>query len=136
MPITDSRVRAGELILDGDSYATQPTNVRITPSHDSDGDRIEVLDGSEIQPTYRRRNTLNLEAIQDFDNTAGLIALSWDQDMNTVEFSWTPDPVGPTYSGDVMVMAIEVGGVVGERLTTTAEWEIIGAVTVTPYVAP
>jgi hypothetical protein len=35
-----------------------------------------------------------------------------------------------------MVMAIEVGGVVGERLTTTAEWEIIGGVTVTPYAGP
>jgi hypothetical protein len=86
MTITDSRVRAGELTLDGDSYATQPTNVRITPSHDSDGDRIEVLDGSEIQPTYRRRNTLNIEAIQDFDNDAGLIALSWDQDMPPSRF--------------------------------------------------
>lgn len=134
MPITDSRVREGVLTLDGDSYATQATNVRITPSHEEQGARIEVLDGSEILPALKRRNTLAIEAIQDFDDADGLIAFSWNTDTTEQAFSWTPGPNSPTYSGNVQVLAIEVGGTVGERLTTTAEWEIVGDVTVTPAV--
>lgn len=132
MTIIDSRVRDGILTLDGVSYATQATNVRITPSHEEQGARLEVLDGSEIMPALRRRNTLALEAIQDFDDAAGLIAFSWTTDTTEQTFSWTPGPTAPTYSGSVQVLAIEVGGAVGERLTTTAEWEVVGDVTVTP----
>jgi len=132
MTIIDSRVRDGVLTLDGVSYATQATNVRITPSHEEQGARLEVLDGSEIMPALRRRNTLALEAIQDFDDAEGLIAFSWTTDTTEQPFSWTPGPSAPTYSGSVQVLAIEVGGQVGERLTTTAEWEVVGDVTVTP----
>jgi len=132
MTIIDSRVRDGVLTLDGVSYATQATNVRITPSHEEQGARLEVLDGSEIMPALRRRNTLALEAIQDFDDAEGLIAFSWTTDTTEQTFSWTPGPSAPTYSGSVQVLAIEVGGQVGERLTTTAEWEVVGDVTVTP----
>jgi hypothetical protein len=134
MPITDSRVREGVLTLDGTSFATQATNVRITPSHEEQGARIEVLDGSEILPALKRRNTLAIEAIQDFTDADGLIAFSWSTDTTEQTFSWTPGPDAPTYSGSVQVLAIEVGGTVGERLTTTAEWEIVGDVTVTPAV--
>ena len=133
MTITDSRLRQGTLTLDGDSYATQATNVRLIPDYVDEGDALETLDGSEIGSSKKRKNTLAIEAVQDFDDAAGFQAFTWDNDLTEVAFSWTPGPTAPTYSGTVQVLAVEVGGDVGPRLTTSAEWEVVGQVTVTPY---
>jgi hypothetical protein len=133
VPITDSRLRSGTLTLDGDSYATQATNVRIIPDYQDEGDAIETLDGSEIGSSKKRKNTLAIEAIQDFDDAAGFQAFTWNNDLLEVAFTWQPGPESPTYDGTVQVLAVEVGGDVGPRLTTSAEWEVVGPVTVTPY---
>jgi hypothetical protein len=132
MPIIDSRVRSGTLTLDETSFATQATNVTLTPTHEDDGAAVEVLDGSELPAAKKRRNTLAIDAVQDFDDPDGFIAFTWTNDITDVAFSWTPGPESPTYSGTVQILALEVGGDVGSRLTTSASWEVVGDVVVTP----
>ena len=130
MPATDSRVRKGSLTVDGDVFSCQPTAVSIVPEQpDGDDDTQEVLCGDILSGSGEGGGgltaTLNITAIQDFTNTAGLIAKSWESNGIVVPFEWnpTPDPLN-NWTGEVKVAALTVGGEVGERLDTEAEWTI------------
>ena len=56
--------------------------------------------------------------------------------METVPFSWQPNPEAPTWAGDCIVLALEEGGDVASRLTTDWEFDVVGRPTRTPYAAP
>lgn len=134
---TDSRVRAGTLTIGTKSWETQASNVRITPAHDEDGDALELLDGTELPAAKKRTDVLGIITVQDFDDPQGFVAYTWTNDLQVVAFTWKPSgATGPTYAGQVEVLACEVGGDVGVRLTTECEWAIVGAVTVTPATPP
>lgn len=139
MSATDSRLKEGTLTLGTEPallvVSCQASNVRITPSHDEDGDPLEVLCGDVLPAPKKRTDTLSITAVQDFTDPAGFIAYTWQNDLAVVDFTWTPNADGPTYTGTVEVLALEVGGDVGTRLTTDAEWPVVGAVAVT-YAAP
>lgn len=129
MPIKESKLKAGTLTLGGVEFAVQMTNVRVTPTHDEDGDPIETLSGDSLAADTVRGNQLNLTAIQDWEDVAGFVNYTWENDLDTVAFSWAPrGATGPTYSGNVEVRAVEVGGDVNKRLTTDAEWTCEGPV--------
>lgn len=129
MPITESKLKAGTLTLGGVDFAAQATNVRVTPTHDEDGDAVETLDGSALTPDVTRGNTLALTAIQDWEDVDGFVNYTWENDLETVAFSWKPKgAAGPTYAGNVEVRAVEVGGDVNKRTTTDAEWTCEGPV--------
>lgn len=135
MAATDSRHRSGTLTL-GDApavaFACQATNVRITPTHEEDGDRTEVLCGDVLPPVKSRTDVLAIVAVQDFTDPDGFIAYTWTNDLAQVPFTWAPaGAAGPTYAGTVEVLAVEVGGDVGVRLTTETEWNVVGPVDVT-----
>lgn len=139
MPPKESKIKSGSLIFDPSGvpadFSCQPTNVRVTPSHETDGDALEVLCGDELAPDLKRTDTLALTSLQDFDDPAGLQRFSWDNDGEAVEFEWKPQGVtGPTFAGTVSVRAVEVGGDVNKRLTVDVEWPCIGLVTWTPAV--
>ena len=129
MPITESRLKTGTLTIDGQAFATQATNVRLVPSTDEEGDQLEVLSGDTILPTEVTTWALVMTAVQDFDDPAGLVALSWGSAGDVVPFTWRPNAAGVTYTGSVKVRPLEVGGDVNARLTTDAEWPCQGAPT-------
>ena len=140
MPVTESRIKTGTLTFTvGGSpvdFSCQPTNVRITPAHDSDGDPLETLCGDVLGAEDTRTDTLNITAIQDFDDPDGFQAFSWDEDRTTVPFVWQPrGSTGPSYAGQVTVRALEIGGDVNKRLTVDASWPIGGPV-VPPFPSP
>ena len=124
--ITDSRVRRGTLTIDGISFATQPTNVKLSPDFVEDGDRVEVLSGDVIEPDETTTWALNITAIQDFDDPAGFIAFALDNNGEVVPFVWKPNDVAGSvsYSGTVKVRAVEIGGDVASRNTSDAEWAV------------
>ncbi len=127
--ITESKIKSGTLTLGGVDFAAQATNVKVTPTHDEDGDPVETLSGDQLTPDVTRGNTLALTAIQDFDDVAGFVNYTWANDLETVAFVWRPKGVtGPSYAGNVEVRAVEVGGDVNKRITTEAEWTCEGAV--------
>jgi hypothetical protein len=110
--------------------------VRITPTHDEDGDATETLCGDVLPPVKQRSDVLAIAAVQDFTDPAGFQAFTWQNDLAQLPFTWAPSgDTGPTYSGTVEILAVEIGGDVGTRLTTEAEWNIVGPVAV-GYPAP
>lgn len=124
MPITESKIRRGTLTLDAVPFATQATNVRLVPKTDEVGDTLEVLSGDTISPDEHTAWSLVIEAVQDFDDVAGIVNFSMTNAGDIVAYVWAPNDVANsvTYSGTVKVRPVEVGGDVGDRLTTTLEW--------------
>ena len=140
MTITESRVRKGVLTLGestaSEDFSCQPTNIRVTPTYDDDGDRTETLCGDVLPPGKIASYALAGTAVQDFDDPAGFLTYLWEHQMETVPFTWQPNIEGaPTWAGDVVLVALEEGGDVGVRITTDFEFDIVGTPTRT-YAAP
>jgi hypothetical protein len=128
MPIQEDKLKGGVLTLDAIDFAAQATSVEVEPTHDEDGDPIETLDGSTLAADVTRGDSLKITAIQDFTDVAGFVNFTWQNDLATVPFTWTPVAGGPSYSGNVQVRAVKVGGEVNKRITTEAEWTCEGPV--------
>jgi hypothetical protein len=135
MAITNSKQKNGTLTLGAIAFACQATNVTITPSRSTNGDQIETLCGDVLAPASSRADALKITSVQDFNNPDGFVAYTWLQDGDQVAFSWKPsDNVdSPTFTGTVTIEACEVGGDVNTNLTTSVEWAIVGATTVTGW---
>lgn len=138
MTITDSRLKAGTLTLDEAgspvSFASQATNVRLVPKTDEDGDELEVLSGDTIEPDDVTSWTLNITAVQDFDDAAGFVAYCLANAGTVVAFTWAPNATGVSYEGTCKIRPVEIGGDVNARNTTGAEFPVIGSPT--PTYAP
>lgn len=121
---TVSKLRRGTLTLDATEFATQASNVRLVPDVDEDGDALEVLDGTILEPDETTTWSLQFVAVQDFDDPAGLQAWALTNAGSVVPFVWSPSDVttGVSYAGNVKVRALEIGGDVGSRLDVEAEW--------------
>src|SRR4051812_10755666 len=137
MTITESRLKTGVLTFGATptpvDFSCQPTNVRLTPSYEDDGDDTETLCGDTIPAGKKETWVLAGTSIQDLDDPDGFISYCFTNRMKTVPFSWEPNTTGaPTYSGDVVIVALEIGGDVNTRLTTDFEFDVSGDLTVTP----
>ena len=136
MAITDSRVKNGTLSLGATpvSFECQATNVRIVPDH-SQEDGVETLCGDMSEPSLETAWTLAITAIQDFNDAEGFVNYCWDNNGTTVPFEWLPGAAdaAPTYTGNVQIRAVEVGGDVAVQLTTDAEFPCVGQPTRTDY---
>jgi hypothetical protein len=128
MSVVDSRVRAGVLSLNSVEHSCQPTSVAITPTNTTGNQQVtEVLCGDKIDESTAGGLEANLviTAIQDFTDAQGLVAASWTLNGQTVPFEWqaTNQPADK-WTGKVTVQAMEVGGTVGERITSAISWTI------------
>lgn len=131
MTITESRLKSGSLTLGSNgsttTFACQATNVHLTPTYDDDGDPLETLCGDSIPAGKKESWVLGGTSVQDFDDPQGFLSYCWDNRMTTVPFTWEPNTVGaPTYSGELVVVALEEGGDVNVRLTTDWEFDVSG----------
>lgn len=137
MPITESKLNGGSLTLAVGSgepveFATQATNIRITPGYDEEGDPVTVLSGDSLGADTVRTDELTIGAIQDFTDPAGFLAFLWANDLEEAAFTWDTGPAsadGVRFTGTVSVRAPEVGGDVDARLTTELTMPVIGPVT-------
>lgn len=126
---TESKVDTGLLTIGGQQFAAQASAVKIVPSVDSRGDALPMLDGSTLPADRTRSDTLQITAVQDFTDSTGFQRYAWQNDGQVVAFTWQPNGVAnDTFTGDVEVRAIEVGGAIRTRLTVDAEWPCVGAV--------
>lgn len=123
MPITESRLKSGVLTIDAQAFATQATNVRLVPRTDDQGDTLEVLSGDTITPDDTTTWSLVITAVQDFDDPAGFVNFAMTNAGDVVPYTWSPSgAAGVSYTGNVRVRPVEIGGDVNARLTTDAEW--------------
>lgn len=133
MTVVDSRVKKGSLTLGGVSYSCQPTNVTIAPDHEGNTeDTVEVLCGDTLVDGAGTTLIANLTmtAIQDWSNADGLVAFSWMSDNVETAFDWTPtEDDQDKWTGKVVPQALTVGGDVGARITSDAEWKITSLTT-------
>jgi len=131
MTVVDSRVRKGYLRLgaagpDQLDVSCQPTNVRLEPSANTEGDPLEVLCGDTISPVQTTTWTLAGTAVQDWENADGLVMWAM-QNANTVQpFEWQPTWGGKVFRGEVTVAPLAIGGDVGARNTSDFEWALQG----------
>jgi hypothetical protein len=132
--ITESRQRNGTLTIDALPRAMQMTNVLLEPKTDEDGDPIEVLSGDALAADEKTTWTLKFTSIQDWTDAAGVVNWALTNAGDTVPFVWSPAGAGtgmPSYAGNVKVRALPIGGDVNKRLTSDAEWPIVGEPTAT-----
>ena len=135
MTIVESRLKDGTLVLgtnpDEFDISCQLTNVRYATSYSDDGDAVETLCGDRMAPGEKSDGaTLQGTFIQDWTAATGMSAVLWlmANDLTDVDYTYTPNPVGPTFSGKLRVkMPGEfLGGDVNTRLTSDFEWTIVG----------
>lgn len=126
-PVTDSRLGPGTLTLEAHDFSTQASAVRLTPSSSSE-DGTPTLAYPEPAPQTSITWALNIDAIQDFEDPAGLVNYLMDNALAEVPFVWTPlTDAGTAYAGTVQLVPIEVGGDVAVQVVTSVELPLIGA---------
>lgn len=119
MAITDSRNKAGTLTLDAESFETQATAVSLVPATAEVGDSVETLSGDTITPDDETTWTLNITAIQDFTDAAGLLEFLRANAGDTVAFTWKPTAAAiPNWTGTCKIRPTTIGGGVNVRLSS------------------
>jgi len=131
MAVVESKLKTGSLKLGtapGTEFGCQETNVRITPEHNESGDPTETLCGDVLTAATTVTWTLNGTAIQDWDAPGGvsIVQYSWAHDGETVPFTWKPNAGATTFTGNVTIRALELGGDVNTRITTDFAWPLAG----------
>lgn len=125
--IEDSRIKAGTLTLDAVAFAKQMTEIKFTPSVEEEGERVETASGAVIEAEEVTSWVLELGNIQDFDDPAGFVEFARSNAGELVPAVWVPNAVGaPTIAATVRVRAVEIGGAVATRLTSSTSWPVIG----------
>lgn len=129
MATTDSRVRSGLLTFTPGvgtemDYSGQATSVAIVPNVNEE-DPVEVLDGTKVGGGSTTADTLDFTIISDHGSANGLVAFSWNYRGNTINFEFVPDadPLN-TWTGTVVMQALQVGGAVGEQLSVEGSLNI------------
>lgn len=124
--ITDSRIKKGTLTIGTDpdtvDISCQASAVSLEPSTTETGEALEVLCGDDVPATHKTAWALKFTGIQDFTNVDGFLMFALEHDGETHAYTWKPAEVGPTFSGMCTVKALTIGGEVGPRVTTDAEW--------------
>jgi hypothetical protein len=122
----DSRLGVGTLTIGGTEYAYQASAVRLSPDVSSD-DGTPTLAIPSPPPESSVSWALNIDAIQDFENPAGLVNYLMDHALEVVAFVWTPlTDAGVIYAGDVQLVPMEVGGDVAVQVVTSVELPVVG----------
>ena len=131
MTTIDSRQGPGTLQL-GDtapnmiSVEAQAATVELTPTVNSN-DGTPTLETPEPAPDTTITWGLKISAIQDFEDPAGFVNFLMDHALAVLPFTWTPITAGaPTYSGDVQVVPIAIGGDVAVQTVTDVELPLVG----------
>jgi hypothetical protein len=130
MPVNESRVKNALLKLEGAAgafvdLACQATAVRIVPDVAA-GDQLETVGGCMSSGSGGNTATLEVTAISDFLDPAGLVAWSWKHSGEERQFQWTPNGANPgeTWTGSITVVPIPVGGDANVRLTEQITWTV------------
>jgi hypothetical protein len=143
--IVESRLRNGVLTVgtapDTLDISCQLTNVRMTAAYSDDGDAVETLCGDKIAAGEKADGyTVAGTFIQDWTATPedeSAIWWLWDHQLDEVDFTYTPNPEGPTLHGRLRVKlpAEFLGGDVNVRLSSDFEWTVTTDPTRTPPTA-
>lgn len=123
---TDSRLGAGTLTLGTTDFGAQISNVILSPSHDK-ADGTPTLGDPTPTPEVTTTWTLKGNAIQDWEDSAGIVEYLRANNNTEVPFVWEPNSAnGVSYTGDVKVYAVEIGGDVATQNVSAFEFDVVG----------
>lgn len=123
---TDSRLGPGTLTFDQIDGAWQVSSVKLTPNHNEE-DGIPVLADPNPAPELVTTWTLEGEAVQDWELPEGFVEFARTRNGQTVPFAWCPNNAkNVTYSGACQVRAVDIGGEVTARLTSSWSFPVVG----------
>ena len=126
MAFADSRLGPGTLKLGAVEYGYQASAVRLTPDISSE-DGTPTLAVPDPAPLSSVGWALNIDAIQDFEEAAGLVNYLMDNALSEVPFEWVPlTSDGTMYAGTVQIVPMEVGGDVAVQIVTSVELPVVG----------
>lgn len=126
MPLTDARQGPGTLTLEANDFSYQAAAVRLTPDVSSE-DGTPTLAVPDPAPDTSVAWALNIDAIQDFTDAAGLVNYLMDNALSEVPFVWTPITADTTtYQGTVQIVPMEIGGDVAVQVVTSVELPLVG----------
>jgi hypothetical protein len=129
MALVDSRLGPGTLSLGSTDYGTQISNVRLTPTNDTE-DGTPTLGIPTPPPLVTLTWSLSGTAIQDWENVDGFVEYCRTNANTVVAFDWTPNTdKGVSFSGTCQVVAVEIGGDVNSQNTTDFEFAVVGDIT-------
>lgn len=135
MPLTDARLGPGTLKLGPapgpptNEFNTQTAACRLTPSVESE-DGTPTLEIPQPAPLTTISWALNVDAVQDFTDAAGLVNYLFDNQLDEQLFEWVPSDADATkYSGTVQLVPMEIGGDVAVQVVTSVELPLVGAPT-------
>lgn len=133
MAIVESRLREGTLTVgtapDDLDLSCQITNARYTASYSDDGDAVETLCGDKIAPAEKADGgALEGTFIQDWTAPAAdsIIMYLMAHSLEEVPYTYTPNPDGPTFSGNLRLKLPSefLGGDVNTRITSDFAWQV------------
>lgn len=123
---TDSRLGAGTLTLGTTDFGAQISNVILSPSHDK-ADGTPTLGDPTPTPEVTTTWTLKGNAIQDWEDSAGVVEYLRANNNTEVAFVWEPNSaIGVSYTGDCKVYAVEIGGDVATQNVSAFEFDVVG----------
>lgn len=129
MALTDSRLGPGTLTLGTTEFGAQATNVRLVPTVEEIDGTPTLADPTPAPETQAPTWALEGTAIQDWEDTTGFVDYCRENSGTTVAFTWVPNTSGatdPTFTGNCVVKAIEIGGDVAVQLTSDFSFRVIG----------
>lgn len=124
--MTDSRQGPGTLKLDTFEFSTQAAAVKLIPKANS-SDGTPTLATPDPAPDTTIAWELEIDAVQDFTDAAGLVNYLMDNALAEVAFEWVPiTSDGTKYAGNVQIVPMEVGGDVAVQVVTKVTLPLVG----------
>lgn len=107
-------------------FAAHCTAAALEPSY-SDGDVLDLLDGSQERDNDEETWSLTGTLRQELIATGAIEDWCLENANTTVEFTYTPvNTIGKSYTGQVRVRAIKIGGDVKKKNTSDFEFPLEG----------
>lgn len=135
MPLTDSRLGVGTLMLGAADHAAQIANVVLTPSVDETDGTPTLADPAPL-PEQKETWALEGSAIQDFELDTGFCNYCFDNAGSVVAFVFTPNTAdGTNWTGNVLIASVPIGGDAGVQITADFSFAVEGKPTRNPGAA-
>lgn len=114
------------LLTFGETASAQETSImvtkcKVTPESE-DGDKVPVLSGDVLLDGGESSAKLEFDILQNYE-VESFIKWTWDNDQKEYPFTFVPNKAyAMKISGTVKVAALEVGGDIDKRNTSSATW--------------
>lgn len=141
MTINSTKIGPGVLTINALAFGAQCKEATLIPTENVDStDKVDVLSGETLaaQDTATYTYQLQVTFLQDLGQPAasGIVAFSWANAGQTKAFVYTPSNAAAagakTWSGNLRVMPLNVGGAVGNQAPESqVTFQVIGTPTIT-----